>query len=103
MNLATLVPALYLLFTIRADFLAQTTHFIRRVRSFDGCTFLQALVFGWLRRPGAPLEHLAQGLGISRQALDQRFTAAAVDFCNAVLLAALQELFQARPDTLGCL
>jgi hypothetical protein len=103
MNLVTLVPALYLLFTARADFLARATGFIRRARAFDGGTFLQALVFGWLRRPRAPLEHLAQGLGISRQALDQRFTPAAVAFCRAALLAAVQEVFRARPDTLGLL
>jgi hypothetical protein len=103
MNLVTLAPVLYLLFTTRADRLAQQTGFIRRVRAFDGRTFLQTLVFGWLRRPQAPLEHLAHGLGISRQALDQRFTPAAVAFAKAALLEAVQELFQARPDALGCL
>ena len=36
MNLAPLVPALYLLFTFEADSLAQSTGFIRRVRGFDG-------------------------------------------------------------------
>jgi len=94
---------LYLLFTVRAERLAQTTGFIRRVRAFDGRTFLQTLVFGWLRRPHAPREHLAVDLGISRQALDQRFTPAATAFCKAALLAAVQELFQARPDTTGWL
>ncbi|MBV9123759.1 MAG: IS4 family transposase [Planctomycetes bacterium] len=103
MNLVALAPTLYLLFTSQADFLAQTTGFIRRVRGFDGRTFLQTLVFGWLRRPQAPLEHLAQGLGISKQALDQRFTAAAVAFCKAALLKALQAVFQTRPDTLAWL
>jgi hypothetical protein len=103
MNLVALTPALYLLFTCQADLLARTTGFIRRARAFDGRTFLQALVFGWLRRPTAPLEHLAQALGISRQALDQRFTAATVAFCKAALLAALREVFAARPQALGCL
>jgi len=81
MNLVTLVPVLYILFTSRADWLAYSTGFIRRARAFDGRTFLQTLVFGWLRRPRASLEHLAGDLGISRQALDQRFTPAAVAFC----------------------
>jgi len=94
---------LYILFTSRADWLAYSTGFIRRARAFDGRTFLQTLVFGWLRRPRAPLEHLAGDLGISRQALDQRFTPAAVAFCKAALLAAVQEVFQARPDTAGWL
>ena len=99
MNVATLVPSLYLLFTRQADRLAKTTGFIRRVRAFDGRTFLQTLVFAWMRRPHAPLEHLAHGLGISRQALDQRFTPAAVAFAKAALLQAVQPLFQARPHT----
>lgn len=99
MNVAQLVPVLYLLFTFRANWLARATGFIRRARAFDGATFLQTLVFGWLRRPHAPLEHLAHDLGISRQALDQRFTPAAVAFCKAALLQAVQEVFQARPDT----
>lgn len=103
MNLASLVPALYLLFTTYADCLAQRTGFIRRVRAFDGRTFLQTLVFAWLRRPNAPLEHLALALGISKQALQQRFTPAAVAFCKAALLHAVQQLFQVRPDTLACL
>jgi hypothetical protein len=101
MSLAKLVPALYLLFTLRADILARATGFIRRVRAFDGRTFLQALVFGWLRRPAAPLEHLAQELGISRQALDRRFTPAAVAFGKAALLEAVQQALQARPDALA--
>lgn len=103
MNVATLVPPLYLLFTLQADALARATGFIRRARAFDGRTFLQTLVFGWMRRPHAPLEHLAHDLGISRQALDQRFTPAAVAFCKAALLQAVQQAFQARPATLTLL
>jgi hypothetical protein len=83
--------------------LARATGFIRRVRAFDGRTFLQTLVFGWLRRPNAPLEHLAQGLGISRQALDQRFTPQAAAFCKQALLQAVQELISARPLRHGLL
>lgn len=103
MNLAALVPRLYLLFTLRADFLAKATGFIRRVRAFTGRQFLQTMVFGWLRRPYTPLEHFAALLGISKQALDQRFAPQTAAFCKAVLLEALQEVFQARPQTLALL
>jgi hypothetical protein len=103
MDLASLVAVLYLLFTTWADSMARTTGFIRRVRSFDGSTFLQTLVFGWLRRPDAPLEHLGGDLGISRQALDQHFSSATVAFCKAALLRAIRYHFQARPDTLAWL
>lgn len=99
MNVAQLVPVLYLLFTVQANCLARATGFLRRVRACDGAAFLQTLVFAWMRRPHAPLQHLAHQLGISRQALDQRFTPAAVAFCKAALLQAVQQLFQARPDT----
>src|SRR6516165_1929755 len=103
MNVARLAAPLYLLFTLRAHFLARTTQFIRRVRAFDGPTFLQVMVFGWLRRPDVPLEHLAGDLDISRQALHRRFNAAAVAFCKGVLLEALEQAIQADPDLLGCL
>jgi hypothetical protein len=103
MNVAQLLPVLYFLFTFQAHRLARTTGFIRRTRALDGATFLQTLVFGWMRRPQAPLEHLAHDLGISRQALDQRFTPAAVAFAKAALLQAVQQVFQARPATLSLL
>ncbi len=103
MNVAALVPSLYLLFTIRADLLAKATRFIRRVRAFTGSEFLQTLVFGWLRRPYTPLEHFATLLGISKQALDQHFSPQTAAFCKAILLEAVQDLFQARPQTLALL
>jgi hypothetical protein len=94
---------LYVLFTFQADCLARTTGFIRRVRGFDGRTFLQTLVFGWMRRPQVPLEHFAQALGISKQALSKRFTPATVAFCKAVLLVAVQKVFEATPRALAWL
>src|SRR5947199_4482850 len=96
-TLVQILPALYLLFTVRADYLADSTGFIRRVRGFTGSQFLQTLVFGWLQNPRASLEHLAFRLGLSRQALDQRFTPAAVAFCKAVLLEAVQKVISAPP------
>jgi Transposase DDE domain len=102
-TLVTLAPALYLLFTQHADDLARATGFIRRVRGFSGRVFVQTLVFGWLRRPAAPPEELATALGISRQGLHQRFTAAAVAFCQALLAAALRAAVAVAPALRGCL
>jgi hypothetical protein len=103
LNVATLAPVLHLLFTARADQLALRTAFIRRVRCLTGADFLRALVFGYLKRRSAPLEDLAQPLAISRQALDQRFTPQAADFCRAVLAEAVSHVVQARSQTLGLL
>ncbi len=70
------------------------TSFIERERAFSGSQFLQALVFGWLKRPHATLEHLAHSLGISRQALDQRWTPKATTFCQTIFKEAVNQVFQ---------
>lgn len=97
LSVATLAPVLQTLFTTRANELAHAAGFIRRQRGFSGAAFLQTLVFGWLQRPQAPLEHLAASLGVSRQALHQRWTPAAATFCRAALLEAAGAVLQARP------
>jgi hypothetical protein len=103
LTLSTLAPVLQTLFTTRADELARSTGFLRRRRRFCGAQFLQALVLGLSQRPDAPLEDLALPLGISRQALDQRWTAAAADFCRAALLEATTQALQAQPQLLPLL
>src|SRR3954451_15142035 len=95
-NVATLAPVLQALFTTRADELAKQVKFVRRVREFTGGDFLSALAFGYLKRKDAPLEDLAAPLGVSRQALDRRFTPACVAFCKAALLDAVSHAFEAR-------
>jgi hypothetical protein len=97
-NVAALAPVLQSLFTTRADELAQSTGFIRRRRGFTGSEFLEALVLGWHRRPDATLEDLALPLGVSRQALQQRWSAPRADFCSRALLDALGHAFAARPE-----
>jgi len=103
MKVAALAAVLQVLFTTRADALARATGFLRRVRAFDGSAFLQAMVLGWLRRPGATLEVLAGPLGISRQALQQRWTAEACAFGRACLLEAVGCALTARPEVLPLL
>jgi Transposase DDE domain len=98
-NVATLAPVLQALFSTKADELARQAHFVQRLRRFSGGDFLSALVFGYLKRKDAPLEDLAAPLGVSRQALDQRFTPQAVAFCQAALLQAVNHAFEARRQT----
>jgi hypothetical protein len=102
-NVATLAPVLHLLFTSRANELARAAGFVRRVRCLTGADFLRALVFGYLKRRTAPLEDLAQPLGISRQALDQRFTEPAARFCREALREAVGHVLQAQPQALAVL
>src|SRR5438105_1169315 len=103
MKVTALAAVLQVLFTTRADELARATGFLRRVRAFDGPAFLQAMALGWLRRPGATLEVLAGPLGISRQALQQRWTAAAAAFGRACLLEDVSAALAARPEVLPLL
>jgi hypothetical protein len=97
-NVATLAPILQTLMTTTADELARQARFIVRQRELTGADFLQALTFGFLKRRDAPLEDLAQPLGISKQALDQRLEKpSAPDFFKRALLAAVTHLLDARP------
>lgn len=64
--------------------------FIQRRRQFDGATFVQTLVFGWLANPSASLSMLAQmaavrGVRISVQGLSARFGQRAASFLRQVL------------------
>jgi DDE family transposase len=97
-NVAILAPILQALMTTEADELARQTRFVQRHRGLTGADFLQALTFGYLKRRRAPLEGLAQPLGVSRQALDQRLgKPSAPEFFKAALLAAVGHVLDARP------
>jgi hypothetical protein len=97
-NVAMLTPILQTLMTTTADELAKEAEFIRRRGKYTGAQFLQALTFGLLKRNNAPLEDLAQPLGVSRQALDQRLDQrCTADFCRLCLLDAVGHLVDARP------
>ncbi len=103
MYITAMAAWMHVLFGSRADELARLTSFIERERAFSGSQFLQALVFGWLKRPHATLEHLAHSLGISRQALDQRWTPKATTFCQTIFKEAVNQVFQTRPQTIALL
>src|SRR5262249_12954270 len=98
-NVATLAPILQTLMTTTADELARQAKFIQRQKGLTGADFLRALTFGYLKSRNAPLEALAQPLGISRQALDQRLgKPCAPDFFKRALLAAVRLVLDAQPS-----
>src|SRR5215203_4252852 len=97
-SVVMLAPILQALMTTKADELAREAGLIRRRGKYTGADFLQALTFGFLKRKGAPLEALAQPLGVSRQALDKRLEkGSTADFCRRCLLEAVEHLVDARP------
>ena len=84
-----LASVLQSLFTADADRLAKETGFVKRVRKIGGGDFARALVFGWLDRPDATVEELAEGLPVTPAALDFRITDTACDFLRALLSLAV--------------
>ncbi len=58
-NLTSLAPVQQTLFTQEADELAREAHLVQRKRKLTGCVLAQTLVFGWLDKPKATLEELA--------------------------------------------
>jgi hypothetical protein len=97
-NVATLAPILQTLMTTTADELAVQARFVQRRRGLTGADFLRALTFGFLKKRNAPLEALAQPLGISKQALDERLgKPSAPDFFKRALLAAVRCVLDATP------
>ncbi len=91
-----------------ANRLARRTGFVRRQRKLTGATFVQALVFGWLDDPEAPLSHLADtaaavGCPVAAQSLDARFSEAAAGLLEAVLERAIGVLVCGRAVTEGLL
>ena len=102
----TIIPevaeAMQKVLTQVADRAAHETGFIKRLRKINGANFVQTLVFGWLSKPDATLEDLAQtaagiGLVISPQGLDERFTLEAANLMKQVLEESVQEMIAANP------
>src|SRR5947209_7569759 len=110
LSLAELHPVLHDLFHDTADQLARAVGFCQRARKLTGPVFAQALVFSFLDNPKATLDDFADtaedelGIPVSPQAFDQRFTAAAADFCRDLLLDAFNRSFNSlRPALLPVL
>jgi hypothetical protein len=96
------------LLTETANEMAKETGFIRRQRQLTGAGFVQGLVFGQIAHPQATRRQLHQkvlytGDQISCQGLDQRFTAQAAAFLQAMLAAALRQEALSQPIVTGLL
>jgi hypothetical protein len=94
--------ALESVFTTVADSAARATKFVQRQSKLTGAAFVQAVTLGWLAKPDASLEELAQcaaarGVRISPQGLDQRFNQRASACLREVLEAALTRVLVAEP------
>jgi hypothetical protein len=81
---------------------------VQRRAKLTGALFAQAVVFGWLADPHAPLSALARaaataGVCISPQGLDQRCTASAAIFLEHLVSAALQVRIDAAATLLPLL
>jgi hypothetical protein len=90
------------LFGPTADRAGWQTGFSRRDSPLRGSTFVQTLVFGFLRAPRATLGGLGStaaqvGAAVSSQAIDQRCTVAAAHLLRTVLAAALRTVVTAEP------
>lgn len=97
-----LARALRSVLTTDADQIAERVGFVRRRRKLSGAAFVQALVFGWIDDPHAPVDALAArlpaaGVPVSPQALHKRFTPVAAEFLREVLLGAVGQLVAAQP------
>jgi hypothetical protein len=97
-----LAAPLQTLFTTDAEQAARETGFLKRRRKLSGASFVQTLVFGWLREPTAPLDDLADcaadlGVDVSAQALDQRLNGAATHLLAALFSQALHRVCAAAP------
>ncbi len=94
--------ALYTVLTTVANTAARSAQFIQRQRQLTGASFVQALVFGFLAKPAASLDQLAQAAAtadtpITPQGLEQRFTPQAAACLQTVLGAAAQQVIAADP------
>jgi hypothetical protein len=88
--------ALQAVFGSVSDEVARTCGFIIRERGFSGSEFVRTLVFGWLGRSRASIEHLAEKLRISGSGLQQRLTREASECLRLVFMRALEVLLASR-------
>lgn len=93
-NITHQANEVFRLFHDQADRLARDTHWTQRQSKLSGSRFAAILICGLMSRPDASLEDLAsyaraQGIPLTKQALDQRFNAACVAFLKQLLALCL--------------
>lgn len=94
--------ALQSVLTVHANRLARRHGVVKRERKLSGASLAQALVFGWLHRPDATIEQLAQtaavcGKPVRPQAIDQRFCEPTSKFFGHLLEAAVAQVVTTEP------
>ena len=99
-SIAQITETLQVVLTQQANRLARTTGFIQRKVKWDGYSFIQTLMLGFLSRPDASYSQLGQtaaavGVSISNQGLEQRFTERAADFVYEVLQVMIAQVVRA--------
>jgi hypothetical protein len=100
-SIAQITEMLQMVLVQEADRLARQTGFIQRKVKWDGYSFIQTLVLGFLSRPEASYSQLSQtaaavGVNISNQGLEQRFTETAATFVYEVLQVMVAQVVRAR-------
>jgi hypothetical protein len=105
-SIPQLARAIRTVLTADADRAAERVGFVRRRRKISGAAFVQALVFGWIDDPRAPVDALAARCpvpGVTPQAFHKRFTPAAAELLREVLLGAVGQLVAAQPAAIPLL
>lgn len=82
-----------------ADEIGRSSGFIRRERKLTGSRYAQTLVFGWMSNPASTMSELAQaaatvGVNISKQGLDERFSARSAAFMEQLLRRGIAHLIE---------
>lgn len=95
-------------FHTRANEVAWETGFMERERVLTGSSFLVGLVSAWQANPQVSLAGISQAIGnagtpISRQRVEQRFDARAVDFLKAMVDESLKVMVKGTPVDQGIL
>lgn len=100
-SIAQITEILQTVLVQEANRLACETGFIRRKVKWDGYSFIQTLMLGFLSRPEASYSQLSQtaaavGVNISNQGVEQRFTETAATFVYEVLQVMIAQIVRAN-------
>jgi len=88
------------LFSVHVQAAAASSGVIKRLRKFDASSLLRTMVLGFLQKPNASDEHLAQvaaqcGVSVTPQAIARRHTQKLVDFLETIFRKAVQTVIGA--------
>ena len=109
-NVSQLAEAIQTVLTTRAKELERPSGFVQRsTAQLDGASFAQTTVLGWMDQPQASysqLQHVAAslGVGVSAQAIEQRFGEASSTFMQRLLEEAVGQVISQEvrvPELLG--